>query len=187
VDTRIRYDHSGLHHGPRTRFSGPPGSRPSRVSLFLQFVHLTYVSERYAKHATLARSQYFYHMYLRTLSANETHPQAGSPFLPFLRKSQVTGGIDHVPAYRLRILDNLIGTLAKEVVDDAGGFSAFMEIWNWKHGARGSVSSSLCRPPFLDTLEIRPDLDFHVNKAVHHPAEWNRRLLFPFQDRFPCG
>jgi len=95
-----------------------------------------------AKHVPFARSQYFYHIYLRTLSANESHPQAGSPFLPFLRKTQVAGGIDHVPAYRLRILDDLIGTLAKEVIDDLGGYSAFMEIWNWKYGARRSVSSS---------------------------------------------
>jgi hypothetical protein len=95
-----------------------------------------------------SRSQYSYHIYLRTLSANETHPQAGSPFLPFLRKAQVAGGIEHVPAYRLRILDDLIGTLAKEVVDDAGGYSAFLEIWNWKHGPRGSVSSSFRQPPF---------------------------------------
>ncbi|KAF9652341.1 hypothetical protein BDM02DRAFT_3183732 [Thelephora ganbajun] len=91
-------------------------------------------------------SQYFCHIHLRTLSTNETHPQAGSHFLPFLRKSQVTGGIDHVPAYRLRILDDLVGTLAKEVVDDVDGYSAFMEIWNWKHGARGSIfmSSKRC-------------------------------------------
>jgi len=94
----------------------------------------------------------------------------------------VAGGIEHVPAYRLRILDDLIGTLAKEVVDDVGGYSAFMEIWNWKHGARGSVSLSLRRPPFSYALEIHPDLDFHVIKAVHHPAERNRRFLFPFQD-----
>ena len=99
----------------------------------------------------------------------------------------MTGGIDHVPAYRLRILDDLIGTLAKEVIDDAGGFSAFMEIWNWKHGARGSVSLSLRQHPFLHSLATRPDLDFHVNKAVHHPAERNRRFLFPFQDRVPGG
>ena len=60
----------------------------------------------------------------------------------------MAGGIEHVPAYRLRILDDLIGTLAKEVVDDAGVYSAFLEIWNWKHSTRGSVSSSLCQPHF---------------------------------------
>lgn len=99
----------------------------------------------------------------------------------------MTGGIDHVPAYRLRILDDLIGTLAKEVVDDVGGCSAFMEIWNWKHGARGSVSSSFRHPPFPCNLEVHPDLDFHAIKAVHYPAERNRRFLFPFQDRIPRG
>lgn len=98
----------------------------------------------------------------------------------------MTGGIDHVPAYRLRILDDLIGTLAKEVVDDAGGYSAFLEIWNWKHGARGSVSLYFVSP-FPHTLEIHPDLDFHVIKAVHDPAERNRGLLFPFQDRVSGG
>jgi hypothetical protein len=121
------------------------------------------------------------------LSANETHPQAGSSFLPFLRQSQVTGGIDHVPAYRLRILDDLVGTLAKEVVDDGGGYSAFMEIWNWKHGARGSVSFPLHQPHLPHTLEIHSDLDFHVIKAAHHSTERNRRFLFPFQDRVPGG
>ncbi|KAF9788641.1 hypothetical protein BJ322DRAFT_1002665 [Thelephora terrestris] len=84
------------------------------------------------------KSQYFYHIHLRTLSTNETHPQAGSPFLPFILRAQVAGGIEHVPAYRLRILDDLLGTLAKEVVDNTGVYSAFLEIWNWKHGARGS-------------------------------------------------
>ena len=99
----------------------------------------------------------------------------------------MTGGIDHVPAYRLRILDDLVGTLAKEVVDDLGGYSAFMEIWNWKHGARGSVSFSLYHPPFPHTLEIHPGLDFHINEAMHCPAKRNRRLLLPFQDRVPSG
>ena len=64
----------------------------------------------------------------------------------------MTGGIDHVPAYRLRILDDLIGTLAKEVVDDVGSYSTFMEIWNWKHGARGSVSSSFRYPPLSRSI-----------------------------------
>lgn len=119
------------------------------------------------------RSQYFYHIYLRTLSANETHPQASSPFLPFLRKAQVAGGFEHVPAYRLRILDDLIGTLAKEVVDDAGGYSAFLEIWNWKRGARGSVSSSLRQPLFLHISGNHPDQDFYAIKAVYYSPERN--------------
>jgi hypothetical protein len=148
LDVCVRHDYSRLHHGSRTGFIGPPGSRPSRVSFLLRLTRPVYIPRRCAKHVPPARSQYFYHIYLRTLSANETHPQAGSPFLPFLRTSQVAGGIDHVPAYRLRILDDLIGTLAKEVVDEVGGYSAFMEIWNWKHGARGSVSFSSSWPPF---------------------------------------
>lgn len=97
----------------------------------------------------------------------------------------MAGGIEHIPAYRLRILDDLIGTLAKEVIDDAGGYSAFLEIWNWKHGARGSVSSSL-RPPFhVHLWERNPDPDFHVIEAAHYSSQRDRGLLFPLEDCVP--
>ncbi|KAG1887306.1 hypothetical protein F4604DRAFT_1646062 [Suillus subluteus] len=74
-----------------------------------------------------------YDVHLRSLTTNDTHPDAAQPFLKALDKDNIGGRIfDFMDYVKVQIIGNYIIMLCQEVTGNMGNTLDCMQLWDWK-------------------------------------------------------